>query len=139
MMEKFEYISENENSTIKLGEKFSSQLKYGDIIGFNGDLGSGKTTFIKGILKGLNYKEIVTSPTFTLINEYDAKYKVLHIDFYRETNIERWNNMGFHDIINDDAIIIIEWADLLLDLLPDNMLKIYFNHLSENHRKIYTK
>ena len=138
-MIKINTISKSYNDTFQLGLDFSNKIKSGDVIGLIGNLASGKTSFVKGVLKGLNYKHDVTSPTFTLINEYNAKVKVIHIDFYRETNIERWNNMGFHDIVNDDAIIIIEWADLLLDLLPDNMLKIYFNHLSENHRKIYTK
>lgn len=138
-MIKINTISKSYNDTFKLGFDFSNKIQTGDVIGLIGDLASGKTSFVKGVLKGLNYNHDVTSPTFTLINEYNAKIKVVHIDFYRETNIERWNNMGFHDIINDDAIIIIEWADLLLDLLPDNMLKIYFNHLSENHREIYTK
>mgnify|MGYP001212413847 CR=1 FL=1 len=138
-MIKINTISKSYNDTFQLGLDFSNKIKSGHVIGLIGDLASGKTSFVKGVLKGLNYKHDVTSPTFTLINEYNAKVKVIHIDFYRETNIERWNNMGFHDIVNDDAIIIIEWADLLLDLLPDNMLKIYFNHLSENHRKIYTK
>ena len=136
MIEKFEYISDNEKSTIKLGEKFSSQLKYGDIIGFNGDLGSGKTTFIKGILKGLNYKEIVTSPTFTLINEYDAKYKVLHIDFYRETNIDRWKNIGIEETLNDNNIVLIEWSNLIPDLLPEDMKVLNFTHIENNKRKI---
>mgnify|MGYP000078344669 FL=1 len=138
-MIKINTISKSYNDTFKLGYDFSNKIQTGDVIGLIGNLASGKTSFVKGVLKGLNYNHDVTSPTFTLINEYNAKIKVVHIDFYRETNIERWNNMGFHDIINDDAIIIIEWADLLLDLLPDNMLKIYFNHLSENHREIYTK
>jgi len=138
-MIKINTISKSYNDTFKLGYDFSNKIQTGDVIGLIGNLASGKTSFVKGVLKGLNYNHDVTSPTFTLINEYNAKIKVVHIDFYRETNIDRWNNMGFNDILNDDAIIIIEWADLLLDLLPDNMLKIYFNHLSGNHREIYTK
>ena len=125
--------------TISLGKNLSYYLETGDVIGLTGDLASGKTTFIKGILKGFNYTQAVTSPTFTLINEYDADLKVIHIDFYREKNIERWNNIGLQEILNNEAIIIIEWADLLLDLLPENIVKIYFNHLSNNHRKIYTE
>ena len=132
-------ISKSYNDTFQLGFDFSNEIQAGDVIGLIGDLASGKTSFVKGVLKGLSYNHDVTSPTFTLINEYNAKIKVVHIDFYRETNIERWNNMGFHDIVNDDAIIIIEWADLLLDLLPENILKIYFNHISQDCRKIYTK
>tara|TARA_B100001750_G_scaffold170013_1_gene138400 strand:+ start:161 stop:577 length:417 start_codon:yes stop_codon:yes gene_type:complete len=138
-MIKIDTISKSYNETFQLGLDFSKKIKAGDAFGLIGELASGKTSFVKGVLKGLDYKHNVTSPTFTLINEYNAKIKVIHIDFYRETNIKRWNNLGFNDILNDDAIIIIEWADLLLDLLPENMLKIYFNHLSDNRRKIYTR
>jgi len=136
MLENFEYISENENATIQLGVKFSKQLKQGDVIGFNGDLGTGKTTFIKGVLLGLNYKEIVTSPTFTLINEYDAIYKILHIDFYREKNIQRWKNIGFEEIINNDNIVLIEWSNLIPDLLPKKINILNFTHIEKNKRKI---
>ena len=138
-MIKIDSISKNYEETFQLGLELSKQIKSGDVLGLIGELASGKTSFVKGILKGLDYKYEVTSPTFTLINEYNAKIKVIHIDFYRETNIQRWNNLGFHEVLNDDAIIIIEWADLLLDLLPENIVKIYFNHFSNNHRKIYTE
>jgi len=136
MLENFDYISENENATIQLGIMFSKQLKQGDVIGFNGDLGTGKTTFIKGVLLGLNYKEIVTSPTFTLINEYDAIYKILHIDFYREKNIQRWKNIGFEEIINNDNIVLIEWSNLIPDLLPKKINILNFTHIEKNKRKI---
>ena len=68
----------------KLGRYISQKIRRGDVISLEGELGSGKTTFVKGILKGLNYTHDVTSPTFTLVNEYDADIKVIHIDFYRE-------------------------------------------------------
>jgi len=138
-MIKINSISKSYEDTFQLGIDLSKKIKSGDVIGLIGELASGKTSFVKGILKGLEYKYDVTSPTFTLVNEYNAKIKVVHIDFYREINIERWNNIGIQDILNNDAIIIIEWADLLLDLLPKNMVKIYFNHLSDNQREIYTK
>ena len=138
-MIKINFISKSYEDTFQLGIELSKEIKSGDVIGLIGELASGKTSFVKGILEGLDYKYDVTSPTFTLVNEYNAKIKVVHIDFYREINIERWNNIGIQDILNNDAIIIIEWADLLLDLLPENMVKIYFNHLSNNQREIYTK
>ena len=70
MIKKFNYISKSAPDSIRLGKKISNHLKSGDVIGLNGDLGSGKTTFVKGVLEGLNYDGDVTSPTFTLINEY---------------------------------------------------------------------
>tara|TARA_Y100000590_G_C15652802_1_gene989428 strand:+ start:309 stop:728 length:420 start_codon:yes stop_codon:yes gene_type:complete len=139
MNKKNNFISYGPDDTFNFGVELSSKFKNGDIIGLIGNLAAGKTTFVKGFLKGLNYKYEVTSPTFTLVNEYEAKNKVIHIDFYREPNIKRWNNIGFSDIINDNAIIIIEWADLLLDLLPENTYKIYFEHDLKNKRKIYIK
>ena len=93
----FNKIVESSEECINLGVEFSKFITNGDIIILEGELGSGKTTFVKGILEGLNYKGDVTSPTFTLINEYEADLKVIHVDFYRETNIERWKNIGFEE------------------------------------------
>ena len=136
MLKKFEYISSNEDNTINLGKKISKNLRPGNIVGLNGNLGSGKTTFIKGVLEGLNYKENVTSPTFTLINEYDADYNVLHIDFYREPNILRWKNIGFEELINNDSIILIEWSNLIPELLPKKIYTLNFDHINFSQRKI---
>ena len=102
---------------MELGEKISSQIKPGDIISLEGELGAGKTTFVKGILKGLNYKYDVTSPTFTLINEYDADIKVIHIDFYRETNSKRWEVIGLDEYLYSNNIVILEWGNIVKDLL----------------------
>ena len=130
------------NSTIeceKLGKSISRYLNGGDVVSFEGDLGSGKTTFIKGILKGFNYMEDVTSPTFTLVNEYDASIKIIHIDFYREPNINRWYNLGFNDYLKTDYIILIEWGNLIPELLPNNTKHIYFEHIDINKRRIHSR
>lgn len=136
---KFNKISKNEDDTYNLGIRFSKELLPGSVIGLIGDLASGKTTFVKGVLKGLDYNYDVTSPTFTLINEYFSKIKVFHIDFYRDSNSERWNNIGFQEILNSDAILIIEWADLLPELLPKKIKKIYFEHYKNIYRRIILK
>jgi len=136
---KINEISKSVEETYNLGMIFSKGLSAGSIIGLIGDLASGKTTFVKGILKGLNYKYEVTSPTFTLINEYPAKIKVLHIDFYRDNNLLRWQNIGFQEMVESDAIVIIEWADLLPDLLPKNLIKVYFEHYENKYRKIFVE
>ena len=132
-------IVNSDIACISLGTKVSNKLSQGDILLLYGDLGSGKTTFVKGILKGLEYKQDVTSPTFTLVNEYNAKYKVIHIDFYRDKNIDRWVNLGISEYFDDSNIVIIEWPDLIPNLLPNNAIKIFFEHISENMRKIFTK
>ncbi len=139
MLKRFEFISSDAQATVDLGKNFSKELKPGDVIGLNGNLGSGKTTFIKGVLEGLNYKDNVTSPTFTLINEYDANYKVLHVDFYRDNNLTRWKNIGFEEMINNGDIILIEWSNLIPELLPDDIYNLDFKHINFNKRKISLK
>jgi len=136
---KLNKILKNEEDTFNLGMEYSEDILSGSVIGLIGDLASGKTTFVKGMLKGLGYKYDVTSPTFTLINEYFAKVKVFHIDFYRDNNLARWQNIGFQEILNSKGIVIIEWADLLPELLPDNIKKIYFEHCDNQYRRITSK
>ena len=126
----------NPEETIRLGEDLSSYLEQGDVFALVGELSSGKTTFIQGMLKGLKYSKPVTSPTFTLINEYDALYPVIHIDCYREENLNRWIKVGFHDYINAENIVIIEWADKISSLLPHDHIQIKFMHKGQDKREI---
>ncbi len=128
--------SSSPEETIQYGEHFSQILEPGDVLAFNGELASGKTTFIKGILKGLGYNQSVTSPTFTLINEYPAKIPVIHIDCYREEELERWIKIGLNDYFSEDYIIIIEWADKLKELLPKDAIFMNFSHSGMDNRKI---
>jgi len=90
-------------------------------------------------LRGSSSKYNVTSPTFTLINEYEADKKVVHMDFYRENDLSRWETIGYYDYINlCENITIIEWPNLHETLLPDDMIQINFEHVSENKRRIFT-
>ena len=130
------YITNNYEETYKLGVSFSKQINSGDTILLYGDIGSGKTTFVKGILEAFKYNYEVTSPTFSLINEYEAIKKVIHIDCYREKNVSRWISLGIMDYLNDSSIVIIEWPEILKDVLPENAIKIQFNHIDENKREL---
>ena len=121
--------------TQKLGENFSKEIKSGDIVLLYGDLGAGKTTFVKGILKGFQFADEVTSPTFSLINEYNADKKVIHIDCYREKEIERWISIGIEDYFNQSNIVIIEWPEILETIIPDNAIKIKISHINTNKRE----
>ena len=136
MIKNFSKLTKNSHETEKLGVNFSSNISYGDIIALNGNLGAGKTTFVKGVLKGLNYKYDVTSPTYTLINEYDADYKIIHIDCYREKDINRWLNIGITDYFDSDCILFIEWYENIKSILPKNINIINFKMISENERLI---
>ena len=128
--------TENSEETVRLGKDLSSYIEQGDVLALVGELASGKTTFIQGMLIGLKYTKPVTSPTFTLINEYDAMYPVIHMDCYREANLNRWIKVGFHDYINAENIVIIEWADRISSLLPVDHIQIGFTHRGKNKREI---
>ena len=78
----------------------------------------------------------MTSPTFTLVNEYESKPKIIHIDCYREHNLNRWIGLGIHEYLESDAIVFIEWAELIKPLLPENIIEIKFAHSGENNREI---
>ena len=130
-------VTQDPQETIQLGEHFATFVEKGDVFSFVGELASGKTTFIKGILKGLNFDKPVTSPTFTLVNEYDAKFPVIHIDCYREDEQERWIKLGMNDYMDEENVVIIEWADKMKSLLPVNTIQMQFSHKSINSREIF--
>ena len=122
--------------TQELGVQFSKFIRNGDVITLNGDLGSGKTTFVKGVLMGLGYKDEVTSPTYTLINEYKTKYNIIHLDCYREEDINRWLNIGLIDYFNNENILFIEWAEKIKNILPDKTKNLFFEVIGSNKRMI---
>ena len=132
----FTSITNTHKETEKLGIQFSQFISKGNVITLNGNLGSGKTTFMKGVLKGLNYQDEVTSPTYTLINEYNADYNVIHIDCYREPDINRWLNIGLIDYFGKDNIIFIEWAENIKKILPDKTIDLFFEIKNSNERLI---
>jgi tRNA threonylcarbamoyladenosine biosynthesis protein TsaE len=133
-------ISKSEAETQKIGKDFENNLKPGSIAALFGELGSGKTQFIKGICKGLGVKEIVNSPTFIIINEYYTENfgKLYHFDLFRMKTTEEILNLGFEEYLSSNGILLIEWPELIENILPDNTIKIYLSHMSnhENMREI---
>ena len=136
LIDSFKLITKNNVETEQLGYNFSKKISKGDIITLNGNLGSGKTTFVKGVLKGLNYQYEVTSPTYTLINEYNADYNIIHIDCYREKDVNRWLNIGLVDYFLEDNILFIEWSKNIKSILPKDINNISFKIVSLNERLI---
>jgi len=132
-------VTSSAEETIELGESLSEFIEPGDIITLDGDLAAGKTTFVKGILLGLNFENEVTSPTFTLINEYEARHRVIHMDCYRENNLERWINLGIQDYFYSDDVKLIEWPEIISMLIPKDRISIILTSVSEFERKIYIK
>ena len=117
-------------------KSLASVFKPGCIYGFKGDLASGKTTFIKGILSGIGFQGMVNSPTFTLINEYEANDKVIHIDCYREKSVDRWIQLGIIEYFNSNSIILIEWPKVINAILPKDVVYINFENININTRRI---
>ena len=131
-----EKTTNSPEETISYAKSIASSFRPGDIYGLNGQMASGKTTFIKGLLMGMEYNDMVNSPTFTLINEYHAIHKVIHIDCYREDDINRWLDLGIFEYFFSDAIVLIEWPEIISDILPESTKYINFEVLENNKRKI---
>jgi len=124
--------------TKSFGEKIGRALKPGDILVLTGQLGAGKTTLIQGIAKGLEIKDYVTSPTFTLINEYKGIYPFFHLDLYRLDDPSQIEDLGIEEYFNNkDGIMVIEWAEKLGGLMPKNAFEIKIENTGESERKIW--
>lgn len=109
---------ENLDETEKFGVKFGNLLKKGDIVSLNGELGAGKTTLTKSIGLGAGVEDYITSPTFSLINEYRGRLPVYHFDVYRLENINEIDDLGFDDYFFGEGVCIIEWAEKIEEFLP---------------------
>ncbi len=127
--------SSNSKETEELGLKLSGKLKGNEIIAFYGGMGMGKTTFIRGLMKGLNAEDEVSSPTFAIVNEYDGKYKVYHFDMYRVQSEEDLESTGFYDYI-DNGILLIEWSENVEEFIPESAIKITIKQGREENERI---
>lgn len=132
-----EFITKNSKATQALGRKMAAKIKKGEIICLEGDLGSGKTTFTQGLLKGLNVVGPFTSPTFVIMKQY--KKNIFHFDAYR-VKTKDILSLGWKELVAEkNNIIIIEWADRIRKIVPRGSLWIKFEWLDENKRKITFK
>jgi len=132
-------ITNSPQETIDLARAFAKDLKPGTVLCLEGQLGSGKTTFIKGLAEGLGLKhpEQVKSPTFVLMHIYKAKTPLYHFDCYRLNSREELENIGFQDFVNDPrAITCVEWAEKAGDLIPEDARPIRFEILGATQRRI---
>ena len=129
----------NYKETILLGERIGRTLKPDDIVALSGCLGAGKTTLIQGIAKGLGVQNWVTSPTFTLINEYEGKLNLYHIDMYRVDNIDDAEDLAIEEYFTKGGATVIEWAEKIKSILPAKTIKINIKTVSENERKFDIK
>lgn len=116
----------SEEETAGLAKEFSKTLQGGEVVALNGDLGAGKTSFIKFLLRNFEIDN-VSSPTFAIVNEYEGRLKVNHFDFYRINKVEELYDIGFEEYLTrEDTVTFIEWADLLPEVLPSRRIEINF-------------
>ena len=115
---------ENEDKTKEIGYKLGQLLQLGSVICLIGDLGAGKTTMTQSLAKALEVEDYITSPTFTIVNEYEGRMPLYHFDVYRIGSSDEMYDIGYDEYINGDGVCIIEWANLIDDILPDEYLYI---------------
>ena len=134
----YKYTSRCENDTMELAENIESEKFPGMVICLDGELGSGKTVFVKGFAKSLGITENITSPTFNIVKEYEGGEMPLnHMDVYRLEDSDV--TIGFNDYFKSDDITIIEWSEMIKDQLPDERLDIRFKVIDENTRVLVLK
>jgi tRNA threonylcarbamoyladenosine biosynthesis protein TsaE len=137
-----EFIVTAVEETYNVGKLIGELVNSGDIICLIGDLGTGKTHLAKGIAKGLGIEDHITSPTFTIVNEYEGRLKLYHFDVYRVNDPDEIAAIGFDEYIFSDGVSVIEWANYIEELIPPANLTITiekFPEYGDNYRKISIK
>jgi tRNA threonylcarbamoyladenosine biosynthesis protein TsaE len=134
--QKIDIMTHSVDETRKLGHQIGTLIKKPLVIALIGDLGSGKTAFVQGLAKGLEVPDgfYITSPTFTLVNEYPGRYPLVHVDLYRLENISDLADIGLDEMLHGQAVLAIEWADKLSDGLPAEHLLIRLEVIDDDCR-----
>ncbi|SHS27190.1 YjeE family ATPase [Mycobacteroides abscessus subsp. abscessus] len=131
-----EYIvrTNSTEETLQFSKELAQKLQPGDVITLEGDLGAGKTTFTKGLAVGLDINKNVSSPTFTIIKEYNGRLPLYHMDVYRLEDSDE--DLGFDEYFEGQGVTVVEWAHLIEDQLPKELLQINITHGEENSRNL---
>lgn len=133
-MKNYELVSHSPEETWELSYKLAERLLPSDVLTLEGDLGAGKTTFTKGLAKGLGITRTVNSPTFTIIKEYHGRLPLYHMDVYRLENSSE--DLGFDEYFEGEGVTVVEWSHLIGDQLPANRLGITIQNQGDTTRKI---
>ena len=131
-----DFISHSESQTRRLGMRLAPLLEPGDVLALTGDLGTGKTRWVQGVCQGLEISDPVNSPTFTLVNEYQGRLPVYHIDLYRLSTPAEVLTFGLDDYLYGAGVSMIEWAELAGEFLPKSYLAVELHHLEETKRRV---
>ncbi len=136
-MKKEIYLTKSEDETLSLAEGLAKRLTPGTVVCLRGDLGVGKTVFSKGLCRALGVTEHVSSPTFTIVNEYEGtSLAVYHFDLYRIEDSDELYEIGFTEFLDSDGISIIEWCERAEDILPKNRIEVLIERAEEDSRNI---
>lgn len=127
------------NATQKLGRFLGSKLEAYDVLALNGDLGTGKTTFVKALAEGMGLDSDVTSATFTIVNIYEGDPSLYHFDVYRLEDEDEFFEMGGEELLDDGSVCAVEWADRIEGSLPEEYLILNFERIDETTRRIAVK
>lgn len=130
-----DYFSKSVEDTENFAAEFSKKLTGNEIIAMYGDLGAGKTSFTRGLARGLEVEETISSPTFAIVNEYSGIYPLYHFDMYRIENWDDLESIGFFDYINN-GVIIIEWSENIEGSLPSEVIKVYIDKTDKENERI---
>jgi len=137
---KLKFVSNSEQTTMEIAKKIANTINNKAIISLVGDLGAGKTTFSKGFALGLGIQDVITSPTFTIMNEYGSgRLPLYHFDMYRLSSAEEAINCGFEEYFDENAlngVVLVEWASNVEGLLPNDIIEVCIKKLDENNREI---
>ena len=129
-------ISNSWEQTFEAGKTLAKKLSPGDVIAFHGDLGAGKTVFVRGLAEGLGLDARVTSPTFTIVNEYEGDIPLFHFDMYRLSGSDELFEIGWEDYLSRGGICAVEWSEITEDAFPENTINIYIKKIDDNSREI---
>ena len=134
----YQITTHSVDETRNLGKTIGAMVTAGTVLALFGDLGSGKTSFVQGLARGLEVPDeyYITSPSYTLINEYPGRFPLFHVDLYRIASSVEIEDIGLYDILNDNGVVAIEWADRIQKDLPTNHVTLQFEIIDDKTRKI---
>ena len=139
MYSSYNFTTKNEAETLSAGEVIGSLAKKGTVIALVGELGAGKTVLAKGIAKGLGTEKEPNSPTFVILNIYKGRYTLNHFDLYRLSTEEELEDIGFGEIINGDGVSVVEWADKIPGMLPEDRITVEIYHCDGDNNNFTEK
>lgn len=134
-----EHVTNSPSETEALGESLAGQLEPGTVIAFTGDLGAGKTAFVRGLARGLGVRERVTSPTFTIVNEYEGgRLPLFHFDMYRLGSADELFDIGWEDYLARRGVCAVEWSENVSDALDNDCLRVDIRRGENDDQRIIT-